>query len=123
MAAHFPVAPAGAGGATRNNLVLECSLVVVTDYRPEQVGDGGDVFTLTSAGGPKPCNVSVDIKDARERVGGYVALVFKDLAASARYTLKVKLKSGQTDTLFEDVPYHDLSGASDGLEARSVGPR
>ncbi len=122
MAEHYPVAPTAPGATSRNNLTLECTLRVITDFHDYEVGEGGDVFTL-SAGAPNSYSRSVDIKNAKERLGDYVVIVFDGLSPAGLYTLKVKLRNGEQATLFTDVPYEVLSQESDKHDANAVGPK
>lgn len=98
------------------------SLRIVTDLKIDEVSDDDDTFLLTSPGGEHAYRTSLSTKYDRIVVRDYIDLLFDGLHLDGRYTLEVKMANGEKVTLFEDVPYADLTQVSDGLEPGAVEP-
>ncbi len=99
------------------------SLRIVTDLRVEEIAEDDDTFTLTSTVGGRAYHARLSTQSDHVNVAGYIDLVFDGLDMEGRYTLTVRMRSGETVKLFEDVPYRRLARVSPELEPVSEEPR
>lgn len=83
------------------------TLEVVTDIEESHQDASGVTFMLRSTDGAFEC----EMHPAEGKViGGYTVLEFTEMPVASFYSLVVRYASGHESTLFDDVPYRELSG-------------